>query len=708
MKLYMFTIGLAIIMLSDCQRSWHMVTTGSLLNEMTDLHRLSRFPEHTYRTVQYSSYDRRSTSASNRFWFANEDGFGNEPIPGFEKVLKQADTDGIGEYLICDIRSPGAIVRLWTAGIKGQIRFFLDDMSVPVYEGAAADFFWKTMEVLSGNELKMDSLRAFRQFDAVYFPIPFAKGCRIEWIGNIKDIHFYHVGVRIYDSGVDVRTFTIKDFMDFAQELENTNRYLQSYPEKMDQRNSKDHSVEVEVPASSISELFSAAGTEAIERISLSIKAHNYEEVLRQCVIRIYFDSLSTPQVASPIGDFFGAAPGLNPYQSIPFEVQADSTFVCRFLMPFQHSARIVVENFSQEMIGIKGEIRTAAYKWEDGKSMHFYSHWKINHDLTAFNINENNSEISDIDYLKASGKGRIVGASAFIYNPSNVPTSWGNWWGEGDEKIFIDKDTFPSFFGTGSEDYFNYSWSSASLFSYAYCGQPRCDGPGNRGYVSNFRWHILDDILFKSKAAFTMELGHHGIVPGFSYGRIVYFYALPGPKDDHKGMSRDDIREIGYQTWKPEAYLGSAGYQFIQAENLTNDHSSVRTEPGKMWADGHILMWNPVKTGEKITFQIHLDKTVEKTNLGFTLAHGPSGGEISLLINEKPTMVDGNHSIDLYEPNQHILVNHFSAPVQLLKGKNDITFISLAAEKHPDIGIDFIWINEKVNILFHSTPTLP
>jgi len=44
--------------------------------------------------------------------------------------------------------------------------------------------------------------------------------------------------------------------------------------------------------------------------------------------------------------------------------------------------------------------------------------------------------------------------------------------WGEGDEKVFVDDDRVPSIFGTGSEDYFNYSWSSPDIFAFPYCGQ--------------------------------------------------------------------------------------------------------------------------------------------------------------------------------------------------------------------------------------------
>jgi len=705
MKLTILSISLVIFSLPSCQKSEQVVTTGSLLYEMTDLARLAEYQHNTYRTVQYSSYDRRSVKPGDPFWFANADGFGKEPIPGFEEVLKPPDTNGIGHYLICDIQNPGAIIRLWTAGIKGKIRFFLDDTSMPVYEGSAEDFFWKTMEVLSRNAIKMDSLQAFRQFDAVYFPIPFARRCRIEWIGNIQEIHFYHVGVRLYDNSANVETFNASDFSKYKRELERTNRDLQSQSQTTIHRNSKSHLVEIKSPASSSIELFNAGRKQAIERISLNFQAENPEEVLRKCVIRIYFDGSANPQVQSPVGDFFGAAPGINPYQSLPYVIQTDSTMVCRFLMPFQHSARIVLDNHSGEMIGINGMISTIDYRWEDGKSMHFYCRWRIDHDLTATNIIDSNNGIKDITYLEAAGRGRIVGAAAFVYNPSNVPTSWGNWWGEGDEKIFIDKDTFPSFFGTGSEDYFNYSWSSARIFSFAFCGQPRNDGPGNRGNVANYRWHIIDDIPFHEKAMFSMELRHHGTVSGFSYGRIIYLYALPGLIDDNPEISMEDLGEIVYKTWKPEAYLGSAGFTFIQAENLMNQAPNIKVERGNMWADGSMLIWKPQHKGEKISFYILLDQSMESTKIGFTLAHGPRGGNISILLNGKPVMVDGHQTIDLFEPNQRILANHFSEAVQLKKGNNEITFISADANKDKIIGIDFFWINDKAIIINSANP---
>ena len=77
------------------------------------------------------------------------------------------------------------------------------------------------------------------------------------------------------------------------------------------------------------------------------------------------------------------------------------------------------------------------------------------------------------------------------VWNPR------GGWWGEGDEKFFVDGEKFPSTIGTGSEDYFGYAWCSPQLFQNAYHNQTRNDG-NNRGHVSVNRWHIADNVPFQ------------------------------------------------------------------------------------------------------------------------------------------------------------------------------------------------------------------
>lgn len=684
-------LGLILFLFSQFETyGQETITFGTLINEMTNLERLTYLPDPSYRMIQFSSYDRRSKTPGMEGWFSNSDGFGNEPIPGFEEVLEKPDQDGIGTYLMCDIQGAGAILRLWTAGINGRIRCYLDQMEKPFYEGKAADFFWNTAAELSGYEEGSSFSALFRQFDATYFPVPFSNRCRIEWIGNISEIHFYHIGIRTYEEGTLIRTFRPHDLTEYENDIQRL-KLLFSNPDQMiDLVTSGTEKIEKELPGHSQVELLKVEGNQAIDYLSIRIKTADMEAALRKCILSIYFDEAAIPQVQSPLGDFFGAAPGLNPYLSYPLSIQTDSLLVCRFLMPFQYSARIVIENHADETIPLSSLVHITDYDWKEGLSMHFRTRYKIDHGLIA-----SDTAIMDIPYILMQGKGRIVGVAAFVYNPSQAVTSWGNWWGEGDEKIFIDKDIFPSFYGTGSEDYFNYSWSAEQIFSFPYCGQPRNDGPGNRGYVSNFRWHIQDDLFFKDKIAFYMELLHHGVVPDFSYGRIVYVYALPGCADDFVPVTSIDVEKIPYLHWRPEAYLGSAGFQFIEAEKIVTKGSEITIEEGNRWSDGHVLMWKPKEKNDILKFKIN-QPAEGKFIMGLTMVRLPNGGKVSVYLNGEVIQLNGNEAIDLHEPFRVQLQNYFSKSLSFKKSKNEVLLKYIGEDPNKIIGVDFFWLKDK------------
>jgi hypothetical protein len=687
-------VFLCIILLAcGRQGSEHMLTTGTLLGEMADMERLTKLPVEHYRTVQFSSYDRRSTSPEDSCWFSNDDGFGNEPLPAFEKVLRQPDSTGTGEYLICDVHQPGAIVRLWTAGINGRIKLLIDDEVSPVFEGNAQDFFWKTADALSGKEQQPELSDLFRQYDASYFPIAFSRRCRIEWQGDIRKIHFYHVGMRLYEPGVKIVAFRQGDLEINGDKISELSNIFKKHALTFSKGTREIRIPETELGDSVVKMIFSETGSRAMEYLTMKLSASDPENALRKCILNIYFDNSSVPQVQAPVGDFFGTAPGRNPYESLPFEIHPDGTMICRFVMPFHRSVQIEIGNFSGKKVKLAGTVGVADYNWEEGKSMHFRARWKLDQGLTASTFESGKNAVQDIVYLIASGTGRIVGTAAFIYNPSNATTSWGNWWGEGDEKIFADRDTFPSFFGTGSEDFFNYSWSSPRMFSFPYCGQTRNDGPGNRGYASDYRWLISDDIPFTSRIAFYMELWHHGVVPGFNYGRIVYYYALPGAMDDYRKITLRDINDIPYNRWDPVAYLGSAGFQYFQAEKIIPEGRKVVLLPERICADDSLLVWRPARKGDELKFFLRSAVETENSILGMTLYHCPSGGTFAVRLNGRYIGFDGNDYLNLYEPEQVTLVNHFSGPVPLLKGKNEIVLESMDDEKGKKIGIDFIWM---------------
>lgn len=705
MKKYLLSILLTVFFLSSLigaaeRPDKTSITTASLFEEMIDLARLANFPSPAFHTVQYSSFDRCSKIPGGPGWFANSDGFGDEPMPNFEKVLKEPAVDGIGEYLIADVKGPGSIVRLWSAAISGKIQLFLDNKLTPLYDGPAIDFFHHVYDSFPEvNNLNKDLLkRTIYERDAAYSPIPFKESMRLVWIGNLKEIHFYHVGVRLYEPGTEVISFSPQDLATYSKTMNRVINVL-SDPE----RNYLPHSKEPSLPISaSIApsekrEILTLRGPEALEILTIKLKAQNTDKALRQTLLQIVCDDNPWGQVQSPLGDFFGAAPGINPFDSLPFTVRPDGTMLCRYVMPFKNSLKIIIENFGDEPVQIEGSALPMPFKWDDGRSMHFRARWRVDHNLIA-----SNEAVQDLPFLIAYGSGVYVGTTSFVLNPCPVPTSGGNWWGEGDEKIFIDKDKVPSTFGTGTEDYYNYSWSAPDLFNYPYCGQPRNDGPGNRGFVTNFRWHILDCLPFKSRVQFYMELFSHERTPGLSYARIGYHYGLPGLTDDHKAIMPDDLRYLELPpNWQPAARGAARNSEFHEAEEILKDRTNTHLREGKLWAGGKILDWNPQKKGESKTLVIKINKPGKK-QIRLTLALTPNSGKVSALLDNRPWLWDDNReSIDLYEPYRTMLRTYSLAPLGFEAGEHALTLKFEGAPLEvptPEIGVDFIWIQKIEN----------
>ncbi|MCJ7582231.1 MAG: DUF2961 domain-containing protein, partial [Candidatus Aminicenantes bacterium] len=273
-------------------------------------------------------------------------------------------------------------------------------------------------------------------------------------------------------------------------------------------------------------------------------------------------------------------------------------------------------------------------------------------------------------------------------------------WWGEGDEKVFIDEDRVPSTFGTGSEDYYNYSWSSPDIFFFPYCGQPRNDGPGNRGFVTNYRWHILDPLPFRQHIRFTMELKSHERTPGLSYARIGYHYARPGVTDDHLVITPEDVRPLRLpESWQPASRMGARDSVFYTPETIVNNREQTRLSEGQLWSDGKILIWTPNNRGETKSFSFPVDETGAK-RIHIALALTPNSGQISFLLDEKKVVLaDKLDILDLYRPFRTLLRN-FTLPVQDLEsGRHILTLVYEGANPQvetPEIGIDFLWVQKQ------------
>ncbi len=683
--------------------------TGTFIRQMTDMRRLAEWPETPYTVFQVSSYDRRSEFFGGPGWFANSDGFGNEPIPGVMDVLEEPGEDKVGRFLLADVKGPGVMVRGWTARMNGTLTMWLDGEKEPVFDGAANDFlrdFYGAVSRANGIEPVITGLSGvgevgygltMTQRDAGYYPVPFAKGCRIEWRGKLNELHFYHIEFRQYPEGTPIQTFRAEDLKTYADDIHSAQSGLYHCKISAKAPSEQWDNKTVQVPAGEtvdiLPDLKVAAGQPGlVTELGMKFQADDLNRALRQAVLRVTFDGVSRPQIEAPLGDFFGAAPGVNPYNTLPFTVTGDGIMTCRFAMPFEKSARFEVRNHSDQELAIECLATIERYEWTD-RSLWFHALWRVNH-----GIDFRTDEVFDVPYILANGQGRFVGCAAYLMNPATVPHSYGNWWGEGDEKIFVDDDTFPSFFGTGSEDYFNYSWSSPDLFTHAYFSQPRNDGPGNRGYVTNNRFHVLDDILFQDRLAFYMEMYHHRNVDGLSYARTAYFYARPGVYSDHAPFFKKELELPALPNWRPTASHGAANAIFSEMDRLPG--AEGLTAEGPLYSEGRAMVWSPVKDGAALLLTLTAPKA-GRYQLNLTMERTPGSGRFALRLNGE-SILEGEGKewqCDLFTPDHPILRNVSPGVVDLKEGANELVLIAREANsksKGARIGGDFIWITPR------------
>ena len=492
--------------------------------EMLDRDRLARYPDPYYTCHQSSSYDRATVSKDKNHWFANADR---------SFFLRSEDRNGRHEFVMMDESGPGAIVRFWMtfAGPgsgQGILRVYLDVADDPVIEGPA-------MEVLSGDLLtreplasSVSKLTAYPQRGHnLYLPIPYARRCVVTYQSEyVLDGHagarkpedekvYYNIVHRSYDpERVRVRTFSMEELDRCKETVDEVCRQLSEVrPDAGQWKESL--SLACTIPAGE-SRSWSVSGAKAIRTQALIVEVEDRPQALRSLVLELAFDGEVTVWV--PVGDFFGTG-YRTAYTSTWYDRVGDGRMEAFWLMPFRKECRITLHNLSGQTVSIlEGTLSFSPWKW-DRRSMHFGASW---HQYT--NVQAGRYDAArDLNFATLLGEGVYVGDGVVVYNTAQ------KWWGEGDEKVYVDWETFPSTIGTGTEDYYGYAWSRPEVFTdHPFIAQPIGDGAQQTGYVCNRRYRVLDAIPFRESLVFDMELFHWADTR-IDYAPVSFWYLKPG-----------------------------------------------------------------------------------------------------------------------------------------------------------------------------------
>lgn len=258
------------------------------------------------------------------------------------------------------------------------------------------------------------------------------------------------------------------------------------------------------------------------------------EELNRNDVIlRMYWDGKSYPSVEAPIGPFFGNGWGeAYNFVSAPLAVTPGwgRSYVCYFAMPFAAGARIEIENQTGRTINnLYFNIdydELPALPADLGRFHAWYNHALTpalpdgeNEWGTLGQTGNNPDGRGNYVFADIKGRGELVGVNYYVNCPSTI------WYGEGDEMIFLDGDQQPTLNGTGTEDYFNTSWSPKELFQHPYFGYARVNGEtGWLGRTHVYRFHIADPIHFDTACRYTIEHGHNNNLT-LDLASVAYWY---------------------------------------------------------------------------------------------------------------------------------------------------------------------------------------
>jgi len=471
------------------------VTQCQLFAQLIDLRHLTHLPQPAYTSHMVSSFDRRSLAArpGDAAWFANRDYA--ELTPG--EPFQLLDTDG-----------PGVLTRVWSANPSGTLRIYLDGAPQPTIEAPMR-------ELLRGRLAGFDSRFGFEAGSGsnLYLPIAYQSHCRVTVTSDARRL-FYQVSYRRYANAVKVEPFSLAALSQarglpaaLGAELNAGGPARQVRAEQLER-------VTLATSAAPEYTLRAAAGGSVLRELQVRVQ-NPTPQALRETKLSIWVDGSETVRV--PLGDFFGSGPGLQAVHALPLQAQPTSgRFVSYWPMPFRHELRIAIEQTAGVALAAELGLLHRAEPFDDATLL-FHARWRA----PEWHSSEPSHEFT---LAALHGRGLYVGTLL------NVTNSDAQWWGEGDEQIWIDGESFPSFFGTGSEDYFGYAWCSNEIFSRAYIGQTRADPHANFGRVSLYRFHVLDPIYFGDDLRFDLEVNHWSDQPmPVEYDGIVYYYARPG-----------------------------------------------------------------------------------------------------------------------------------------------------------------------------------
>ncbi|HOX03446.1 MAG TPA: DUF2961 domain-containing protein [Candidatus Paceibacterota bacterium] len=212
----------------------------------------------------------------------------------------------------------------------------------------------------------------------------------------------------------------------------------------------------------------------------------------RSLVLRIYWDDAEAPSVETPIGDFFAAGHGMRAnVSSTPIEVTSYGRALNSYWhMPFRKRARIELWNQSSARMTVYCQVNWIQRTSLPPDALYFHARYHQEFPVPPF---------SPYTIFDGQGEGNYVGTVLSSQN------SFGVWFGEADDRFYIDGEPTPSLVGTGTEDYFTDAWN-LRLFTNPNAGVTICEPQSVDCRITAYRWHLHAPVIFRKSLKVEIE----------------------------------------------------------------------------------------------------------------------------------------------------------------------------------------------------------
>ncbi len=551
-------------------------TYSDIANQMLDMRHAAKIPSPGEASSLWSSSDRAAqfNTETDKYdnWSSNSDWTGyisREQISGYQY-----------RYLIADMEGPGVIWRIWCAKpANAIIEICIDD---DTYETPTITKNWSSL--FTGNDSYFSfpglSYTNSAQGRNCYQPITYNKSCKI-YIRNTEfPLNFpYQVTYSTLPEGSEVESSSGSLSEEQSAALSAVNDFFQNkIGENPNSLSDVRKSVKqwFNIPAKGKTTVLDFDGAGAIAQFKIrpdipfqSLSENEILHIMKELTVSMYWDDESTPSVWAPLCDFFGDSGGCDVYRTLPMGYTENGEFYCYIYMPFKTGARIVIGNDGAVGRGLNMDIAVVPLEGDADDYLRFHAKWHRGL------YSENADRQPDYSVLRTEGAGRFLGLSLHAYKADDNRDPAAFWWGEGDEKFFVDGEKFPSTFGTGTDDYFGYAWGDPAAFAAPYHAQTFAgESTHLKGHKSNVRYQLNDNVPFFDSFDGFIEKYY---LTSAEYGITSYWY----------------LSEDGTDSYEPKSlkartdYFGERGKTYLS--HYEDDFSSGKVNLLSYIADSNI-----------------------------------------------------------------------------------------------------------------------